>query len=151
MATGDYRIGLHGVFYYGDEGSTPNTEADNVRNCTLSMTARNLEAVRRGKKWVANKVYIKEAVLTFNIFDIEGDAFFSAVQTAYMNGTRIALYPCDANKGSSSSSSGEPSGGEGLDADWYITNFSRNEDNEDWITYDVEARPTDELRDPSWG
>lgn len=153
MATGDYRMGLHGVFYYGNSGSTATTESDNVRNCTLTITPRTVEAIRRGKKWVATKPYINDATLSFQVFDIVGDAFVLALKTAVMNKTKIALFPCDENSalgGSSSSSSGEGYAGEGLDADYYITGFTRNEDNEDFITYDVEAKPTDESRDPVW-
>lgn len=138
MAAGDYRMGLDGVFNYGTAGSTASTEADNVRSCTLNLTGRSAEAVRRGKAWVANKVYILEATVSFQIYDIEGDAFFSALQTAFFGKSRIAAYPTDA------------SSGEGLDADFYVTSFTRNEDNEDFITYDVELKPTDEARDPAW-
>jgi len=138
MAAGDYRIGLDGKFYYGTAGNQASTEANNVRNVNLNLSKRTAEAVRRGKKWVAKKPVVTEASLEFEIFDIEGDAFLSAIKNAFMNDTRIALYPTDA------------ASGEGLDADYYITNFSRNEANEDFITYSVTAEPTDEERDPAW-
>lgn len=138
MAAGDYRIGLDGVFLSGASGSTASTERDNVDDVNLSLSKRVAEAVRRGKTWVAIKPTVTEATLTFVVFDIDSDAFVAALRAAFMADTRIALYPKDA------------SSGEGLDADWYITNFSRAEDNEDFIKYNVEARPTDEERDPSW-
>jgi hypothetical protein len=138
MAAGDYRIGLDGKFYYGDSGAQATTLADNVRNVNLAMSKRTAEAIRRGKTWVAKKPVITEGTLEFEIFDIEGDAFLTAVKNAFMNDTRIALYPTDA-----------PSG-EGLDGDFYITNFSRNEGNEEFVTYSVTAEPTDEERDPVW-
>jgi len=138
MAAGDYRIGLDGKFFYGAAGTTATTEADNVRNVNLNLSKRTAEALRRGKKWVAKKPIATEASLEFEIFDIEADAFLSTIKDAFMNDTKVALYPTDA------------ASGEGLDADYYVTNFSRNESNEDFITYSVTAEPTDEQRDPAW-
>jgi len=138
MAAGDYRIGLDGKFYYGNAGSQATTEATNVRNVNLNLSKRTAEALRRGKKWVAKKPVATEASLEFEIYDIEADAFLSTIKNAFMNDTKVALYPTDA------------ASGEGLDADYYITNFSRNESNEDFITYSVTAEPTDETRDPTW-
>ena len=138
MAAGDYRIGLDGKFYHGPSGAQATTEADNVRNVNLNLSKRTAEAVRRGKKWVAKKPVVTEATLEFEIYDIEGDAFLAAVKNAFMNDTRIAFYPTDADSG------------EGLDADFYVTNFSRNEANEEFIAYSVTAEPTDEERDPGW-
>ncbi len=138
MAAGDYRIGLDGKFHYGASGAQASTEADNVRNVNLNMSKRMAEAVRRGKKWVAKKPVITEGTVEFEIYDIEGDAFLAAVKSAFMNDTRIALYPTDA------------ASGEGLDADFYISSFSRNEANEEFIAYSVTAEPTDEERDPAW-
>ena len=138
MAAGDYRVGLDGKFYYGSSGSQASTEADNVFNVNMGMTRRTAEAVRRGKTWVAKKPTIAEATVEFEMYDIDSDAFLTAIKDAFMNSTRIALYPTDA------------SSGEGLDADFYITKFSRSEANEEFMTYSVTAEPTDEERDPAW-
>lgn len=138
MAAGDYRIGLDGKFYRGAAGSTPSTEADNVDNVNLNCSARMAEAVRRGKTWVAKKAIILEATVDFELFDIEGDAFVAAIKAAFLGKSRIALYPTDADSG------------EGLDADYYISNFTRSESNTEFITYKVTAEPTDEQRDPNW-
>ena len=138
MAAGDYRIGLNGKFHHGASGAQAATEANNVRNVNLNLSKRTAEAVRRGKKWVAKKPVITEGTVEFECYDIEADALVAALRAAFMADTRIALYPTDADTG------------EGLDADFYITKFSRNEANEDFITYSVTAEPTDEERDPNW-
>jgi len=138
VAAGDYRIGLDGKFYYGNAGGQANTEADNVDDVTLNLSKRVAESLRRGKKWVAKKPIANEATIDFKVLDIEGDGFVAALESAYMNDTRIALYPTDGT------------GGKGLDADYYITQFNRQEDNEGIISYTVKAEPTDELRDPQW-
>lgn len=142
MATGDIRVGLEGEFYYGDAGSTPAAEAENVDDVSLKISKRTAERIKRHKKYVTKKVTVTEATLTFTIVDVEGDAFLTAVKNAAMNDTRIALYGLDVEAAS---------GGEGLDADWYITEFGRDENNAEFVSYSVTAVITDEERDPSWG
>jgi hypothetical protein len=138
MAAGDRRIGLDGVFYYGDAGSQADTEASNVDNVRVQLSARTAEAVERGKSFVTKKPTVLEPTLTFDVADKEGDAFVAALESAAYDKTRLALYPTDA------------SSGKGLDADYYITEFSRSETNTQFITYSVTAVPTDESRDPVW-
>jgi len=138
MAAGDYRIGLDGKFLYGAAGVTAGTEASNVKDVNLNLSKRTAEALRRGKTWVATKPIATEASLEFEIEDIEGDTFLATVRAAFLGDTRLAFYPTDA------------AGGEGLDADWYIVDFSRSEPTEDFISYKVTAKPTDEARDPVW-
>lgn len=138
MAAGDYRMGLNGVFKYGTAGSTAATTTTNISTVEIALSARVAEAVRRNKTWVAKKPYVLEATLTFTIWDVVGDAFMAALETAYTTKAKIALYPTTEQSG------------KGLDGDYYITNFSRSEDNEGFVTYSVEAVPTDETRDPSW-
>jgi len=138
MAAGDMRIGLNGKFYRGAAGAQASTEVDNVDDVVLNMSKRVAEALRRGKKWVSIKPTGTEGSIEFKMWDIEGCTHLSAIESAFMNDTRIALYPTDA------------ASGKGLDGDYYIVGFNRNEDNEDYIFYNVTARPTDEQRDPTW-
>lgn len=138
MAAGDMRVGLDGKFLYGAAGSTASTEASNVDNVTLNLSAQVAEAIKRGKTWKTSKVTILEASIDFETWSVEGDAFISAVKAAFIGRSRIALYPKDAD------------GGEGLNADYYISSFSRNESNPEFIKYSVTAVTTDEIRDPAW-
>jgi hypothetical protein len=142
MAAGDLRIGLEGEFYYGPAGATPTTEADNVDSVSLSISKRTAERVKRHRRYVTKKVTVTEATLSFEIADEEGDDFLTAIKNAVMNDTRIALYALDVK--------GED-GGEGLDADWYITEFGRDENNTEFVNYKVTAVLTDESRAPVWG
>ena len=138
MAEGDLRIGLNGVFKYGTAGSQADTTSNNVDGVTLSIDIEAVKSLRRGKTWRSSKTIAKDASLSFTVEDREGDAFLVALKAAVVGLSRIALYPTDV------------SGGDGLDADWYITGFNRDENNTEAITYSVTAEPTDELRDPSW-
>jgi len=142
MAAGDLRIGLEGEFYYGPAGATPTTEADNVDSVSLSISKRTAERVKRHRRYVTKKVTVTEATLSFEIADEEGDDFLTAIKNAVMNDTRIALYALDVK---------EADGGEGLDADWYITEFGRDENNTEFVNYKVTAVLTDESRAPVWG
>ena len=54
---------------------------------------------------------------------------------------RIALWPLDV---------AAANGGEGLDADYYVTQFARAESNSAFTKYNCEFKPTDEQRDPQW-
>jgi hypothetical protein len=66
------------------------------------------------------------------------DAGFAAIKNAYLNGTAIALAILDG------------ADGEGLDADFAITSFSRSENLEDAMTVSVTAKPTYSTRAPAW-
>ena len=138
MAAGDYRIGLEGKFYHGAEGGQAATEADNVDDVTLNLSKRVAEALRRGKKWVAKKPIANEASIEFKAFDIVADAFVAALESAYTNDTRIALYPTDGT------------GGKGLDADYYITQFQRQEDNEGTFTVAGHTFQVNDIVDIYW-
>ena len=138
MAEGDLRIGLNGVFKYGTAGSTAGTTTNNVDGVALNVDIETVKSLRRGKTWQSTKAIAKSPSLSFTVEDREGDAFMAALKTAAIGLSRIALYPTDV------------AGGDGLDADYYITGFNREEGNTDAITYSVTAEPTDELRDPSW-
>lgn len=136
MATGDVRMGLNGTFNYGTAGSQANTSTDNVDDVKLNMSKRTAEMIKRGKSWVMKKPYVTEANLTFKVWDVVGDAFMAALETAFVNNTRIALYPTTEQSG------------KGLDADFYVNKFDKSEDNDGFVYYDVQCDPTDEGRDP---
>jgi len=138
MATGDVRLGLSGQFCYGSEGSPATTVSENVDDVSLKLSKRAAEWVRRGRKWVGFKPTVKEVSVEFKVLDVEGDALLAALESAWINDTRIALYPKNA------------SSGKGLDADFYVMDFNRDEDNEEVIQFSVVCRPTDELRQPQY-
>jgi len=138
MAAGELRIGLNGEFLYGAAGSTATTKHDNVHDVNLNAAAEKAEARRRHKKFISRKTTYLDCSVTFKIHDEEGDTLIPILRAHYMNKTRVALKPTDIN------------GGDGLDADFYISKFSRDESNPAFIVYDVVADPTDEEREPTW-
>jgi len=135
---GVLRVSLNGEFYYGDAEATADTLTTNVSEVTLGQTKIVAEALRRSAKYKTKKPIATEVSLDFKVWDIVDDAFLAAMIVAFNANTPIALFATTEL------------GGEGLDADFYITEFSRDEDNEGFAFYMTKAEPTDEVRDPSW-
>lgn len=138
MAAGDHRVGLNGDFKHGTAGAQATTISTNVDDVNFNTTARMAEALKRGKTYVMKKPIALEASIDFKVWDIVGDALVAALETAYFTKARIALYPTTEQSG------------KGLDADYYISQFQRQSDNEDFVFYSVKAEPTDEARNPVW-
>ncbi len=137
MAAGDRRIGLDGVFKWGEAGSQASTEAANVDDVTLNVAPNIIKTLERGKTWESSDITHLTGTLTFTVTDKVGDAFVDALTTAAMSKGKIALYPTLAESG------------KGLDAD-YVVSFNRKEANKEYVTYEVTAEPNDESRDPSF-
>jgi hypothetical protein len=133
-------MGLNGVFMYDAAGATATTAHDNIDNVVLTVAISNVQVMKRGKAWTSTAAVQNDAELTFDIPDREGDALIAAIAAAIATtAKKMAFYPRDKT------------GGVGLDADWVITGFDRNESNDGIITYSVTAKPNDDTRDPSWG
>jgi len=138
MAAGDVIIGLDGVMLYGTAGSTADTEVTNAEDVTLSLSSVEVDITRRGSTWEVSKPVLLTAELTFTLQKRESDTVRTALQNAYLNKTKVAMYPKDLTSG------------EGLDADFYITGFTDNQPLKDKQTVEVTAKVTDESRAPAW-
>ena len=66
-------------------------------------------------------------------------AGFTAIKNSYFNNTAISLLILDA-----------ATGGQGLDADFMVTKFTREEPLDEAIVVKVTAKPTLSTRSPSW-
>jgi len=93
---------------------------------------------RGNQGWRATVGTLKEGSVEFEMVWDSDDTGFTAIKNAYFNNTPIALAILDHENG------------EGLDADFSITNFSRNEPLEEAITVSVTAKPTYSTRAPAW-
>ncbi len=100
---------------------------NNVKKYRESRVLGNLHA-RFG-------VGVRVQLLGLHHTDDEG---FSAIKSAYFNNTPIAMAVLDGE------------GGSGLDADFSVTNFTRNEPLEEAITVNVTVKPTYVTRAPTW-
>ena len=139
------RLGMEAVLNYktgGQNGAGSWVELANVRDVTLSLEAGEADVTTRANSgWRAVVATLKEASVEFGMVWDTADAGFGAVKDAYLNNAPIGMQILDG------SSSGA---GEGLQADFMITSFSRSESLEEAITVSVTAKVTYSDTPPSW-
>ncbi len=139
------RLGMEAVLNYktgGQDGAGSWVELANVRDVTLSLEAGEADVTTRANSgWRAVVATLKEASVEFEMVWDTADAGFGAVKDAFLNNAPIGMQILDG------SSSGA---GEGLQADFMITSFSRSESLEEAITVSVTAKVTYSDTPPSW-
>lgn len=132
-------LGMNAVLKYGTAGTRAATNLTNVRNVTLNLeTGESDVTTRANNGWRATVSTLKDASLEFEMVWEAGDAGFTAIKNAFFNNSAIALLVLSSATG------------EGLDADFVITNFSREEQLEEAIMVSVTAKPTLSTRAPAW-
>jgi predicted secreted protein len=111
----------------------------NTRDVTLSLEAGEADVTTRANAgWRATVATLKEASVEFEMVWDTADAGFTAIKNAFFQNDPIGLQILD------------DTGGQGLQADFSITNFSRNEALEEAITVSVTAKVTYSATAPSW-
>jgi|TARA_Y100001933_G_scaffold254675_2_gene296701 hypothetical protein len=133
------RLGMQAKLYHGAAGATATTELSNVKDVTLNLeTGESDVTTRASNGWRATIATLKNGSVEFTLIWDTEDAGFTAIKNAYFNNTAIALAVLDGE------------GGSGLDADFSVTNFTRNEPLEEAITVNVTVKPTYVSRAPTW-
>lgn len=133
------RLGMEAKLYHGAAGATAATEMSNVKDVTLNLEKGEADVTTRGNQgWRATVGTLKDGSVEFEMVWDSSDSGFAAIKNAYFANTAIALLILDAEDG------------EGLDADFSVTNFSRNEPLEEAITVSVTVKPTYSTRAPAW-
>jgi hypothetical protein len=133
------KLGMEAKLYYGAAGATATTELTNVKDVTLNLESGEADVTTRANAgWRATIGTLKTGSVEFEMIWDSDDAGFTAIKDAYFANTPIALAILDE------------AGGEGLDADFSITSFSRKEALEEAITVSVTAKPTYSTRAPAW-
>lgn len=133
------RLGMEAKMYHGTAGATATTEMTNVKDVTLNLEKGEADVTTRGNQgWRATVGTLKDGSVEFEQVWDNTDSGFAAIKNAYFNDEPIALLILDAENG------------EGLDADFSVTNFSRNEPLEEAITVSVTVKPTYSTRAPTW-
>lgn len=134
------RLGKDAKLYRGAAGAQATTEMGNVKDVTVTLETATADVTTRGTSgWRAKKPTLKEMSVEFKMVDKSENADITAIKTAYLAGSPIALWAKDA------------ADGEGPDADFYITSFGREEGLEDAVIYSVKAEACDDSgRAPTW-
>jgi hypothetical protein len=136
------KLGMEAQLLYkvgGQGGAGSWTVLGNTRDVTLSLEAGEADVTTRANSgWRATVATLKEGSVEFEmVWDTE-DAWFTAIKNAFFNNAPIGLQILDETSG------------QGLQADFSITNFSRNEALEEAITVSVTAKVTYSATAPSW-
>lgn len=131
-------LGLNAKLFRGEAGTTADTEVVNVKDVNVSLESGEADiTTRKTKGWRAYAATLKEASVEFEInYDTE-DEDFVAFQHAYMNNKPLALFVSDG-------------AGNGLDADFVISNFSWDQPLEEALKVSVTAKPTCDKRAPAF-
>ena len=135
------KMGFNAKLFRGVAGTTAATEVKNISDCSVNIEAGEVEASVRGSDWKSYAYGLKDASIEFKLMANEAtgsDDNIAAFRDAFLNRTAIAVLARDK------------ASGQGPDADWIVTNFSREENLEDAIAYNVTLKPNTDLRKPTW-
>ncbi|MBX3435812.1 MAG: hypothetical protein KF847_21040 [Pirellulales bacterium] len=136
------KLGMEAVLKYkagGQAGGGSWTALGNVKDVTLNLETGEADVTTRANAgWRATVGTLKEASVEFEMVWDTADAGFTAIKNAFFNNAVIGLQVLDGTSG------------QGLQADFSITNFSRSEALEEAITVSVTAKVTYSATAPSW-
>jgi hypothetical protein len=114
-------------------------ELSNVRDVTLELTAAEADVTTRANNgWRATVSTLKEGTVTFSMVWDPADTGQDAIRTAFLGNSLIAFQVLDG------------ASGEGLQADFNIMSFSRNEALAEAAMVDVTAKIAYSATAPSW-
>lgn len=136
------KLGMEAKIFYkvgGQGGGGAWTELTNVRDVTLSLETGEADVTTRANAgWRAVVATLKEASVEFEMVWDTADAGFTAIKNAYLTNAPIGFQVRDGV------------GGQGLQADFMITQFSHSEPLEEAISVSVTAKVTYSTTPPSW-
>lgn len=137
------KLGLEAKTYFGPPGSAPAqvpaNELSNIRDLTLNLETGEADTTTRAAEgWRSTRATLKDGTVEFEMVWDDEDPGFEAIKDAFFDNTLIALLVLDEE------------GGEGLDADFSITNFTRTEPLEEVLGVQVTAKPNADNRAPAW-
>jgi hypothetical protein len=132
-------IGLNCKLYVGAAGSLATTEIGNVRDVTLNLEVAEEDATtREAQGWEVTELILFSASLEFQILWKTTDANFTTLRTAFFAKSAVALAALDG------------AAGQGLDADFKISKFTRTEPIKGIVVADITAKPVFLTRAPTW-
>ena len=136
------KLGMEAALKYktgGQAGAGAWTALGNTRDVTLNLETGEADVTTRANNgWRAMVATLKSASVEFEMVWDTGDNGFKAIKDAFFGNTAISLQILDG------------AAGQGLQADFSITNFSRKEGLEEALTVSVTAKVTYSATAPSW-
>ena len=140
MAT-QIKLGNEAKLYYGPAGSSAGTsnEFTIIRNATLNLSADEVDITdRNSANWKGFMAGLLDASVDIEINNDSSDGGYQDLRAAFIGRTAIALLILDEESG------------EGLDADFIVTGFTRNEQAAQAQTVSITVRPYNQDREPTW-
>lgn len=123
----------------GQSGGGAFTELTNVRDATTTVECDVADLTTRGNAGFDAVVpTIMRATIEFQMVWDTADTGFEAIKDAFFNRALIGFQSLDGT------------GGRGLQGDFYIVSFTRNESLTDAVTVDVSARIGYSSNPPQW-
>ena len=133
-----YKLGLDAKIFHGTAGTKASTEMKNVTDVTLNLETGEADITTRAAEgWRITAATLKEASVEFEMIWDTADSGFNAIQRAYFGNSALSLFVSDGE-------------GNGLDADFVVTSFSRSEPLEEALKVSVPCKPTLVSRAPQW-
>lgn len=120
--------------YYGTAGTQANTLLDNVQDGSLTQGTAEADVSVRATSFNLTSVVRHDVGFSFELLYVAGNAGFAALETAYRNAAALALLICDGDR--------TVAGVRGVDADFAVTQFDRNEPIAGKVTHSVTVKPT---------
>ena len=139
------RLGMEGKLYYDASGvgGSSWTELTNVKDLTLNLETGEADVTTRGNAgWRATVATLRDGSIEFEMVWDTADAGFTAIKDAYFNNTSIGFAVMDGDIATA--------GTQGLQANFSVTNFTRNEPLEEAMSVSVTCKPTYSTTAPAW-
>jgi len=137
-----FKLGMEAALNYkagGQGGGGAWTELTNVLDVTLNLEASEADLSTRGNNgWRATVATLKSATVEFEMVWDTADPGFTTIKDAYLANAIIGFQILDATAG------------QGLQADFMISSFSRSEPLEDGIKVSVSATIAHSTTPPTW-
>lgn len=136
----DFALGMNAKLYQAAAAADPSTldpstmtEMDNVTNVNLTMEANEANTTTRANKgWESTTPTVRRATLEFEMMFKPSDTQCQAIRNAYLTNGTVALAALTGLY--------TEAGNEGPIGNWSITNFSRSEELEEAVKYNVTAK-----------
>lgn len=144
MAT---KLGLEARLYYNSNTYASPTwvHVSRIKDVTLTLEKGEADvSTRAGSGWREIVNTLKDGSVTFSMLQAPTgtDTVFAAFRDAWLNGTSIEVAVMDGVI--------TTAGSQGLRATMTVSSFTRNENLEEAIMYDVTIRPTPADNAPEW-
>jgi len=127
--------------YYevGGLGASSMLEVTQARDVKVGMTATEFDAGTRATyPWDATLPVSLGLTMEFDILRTDGDAAYTAIKDAWIGRLVIGLKALDAN------------GGEGIQGNMCIVDFSRVEELKGGVVFNVSAKVMKSATNPTW-